>query len=154
MRTSKKILLVILIGLVVIQFIRPVQNKSSEILPTDISKAYTVPDDVQHVFQRACYDCHSNNTAYPWYANVQPFGWLLANHIKNGKEELNFSDFGSYPLRKQRNKLQGIINSIKDDEMPLASYKLMHRPARLSAADKALITEWAMKTKDSLSNKN
>src|SRR5579875_2627662 len=117
MRRSKKILLVILIVLVVIQFIRPARNKSSEILPTDISRAYTVPDSVLHVFKRACYDCHSNNTAYPWYANVQPFGWLLANHIKNGKAELNFSDFGSYPLRKQRNKLQGIINSIKDDEM-------------------------------------
>lgn len=151
MRRRTKILLAILIVLGSIQFIRPARNESSQRLPTDISGLYAVPDSVQRLLRGACYDCHSSNTVYPWYANLQPFGWLLASHIRSGKAELNFSDFGSYPLRKQRNKLQGIVNSIKDDGMPLASYKLMHTPARLSATEKALITEWAMKTKDSLS---
>jgi len=151
MKRRTKILLAVLAVLVLIQLIQPAHNESSQQLPTDISSLYVVPDSVQHVLRGACYDCHSNNTAYPWYANVQPVGWLLANHIKNGKAELNFSDFGSYPLRKQRNKLQGIINSIKDDEMPLASYKLIYPSARLSAADKALIMDWATKAKDSLS---
>lgn len=151
MRRGKKILLALFAVLIAIQFIRPARNESSKVLPADISKLYAVPGDVQQVLQKACYDCHSNSTNYPWYANIQPFGWLLAYHIKHGKEELNFSEFGSYPLRKQRNKMQGIINSIKDDEMPLASYKLMHPAARLSAAEKALITDWASKTKDSVS---
>ena len=151
MKRIKKILLAILIVVVVIQFIQPARNKSGQALPTDIEKTYSIPQDITVILKNACYDCHSNNTRYPWYVNTQPTAWIMAGHIKDGKAKLNFSEFGSYPIRRQASKLKGIANSIKDDEMPLSSYKLMHNSARLSETDKKLLTDWMQKTADSLS---
>lgn len=88
----KKILLGILVVIIAIQFIQPARNKSARVLPTDVSKIYNVPENVQAILKRSCYDCHSNNTIYPWYSWIQPAGWWLASHIKRGKEELNFSE--------------------------------------------------------------
>ncbi len=153
MSLFKKILLSLLIVLVVIQFIKPARNVSGQVLPTDITKIYNVPVSVQHVLKTACYDCHSNNTNYPWYVNIQPISWLLAHHIKDGKAELNFSGFGSYSERKQRSKLNDLAGTVHDNEMPLSSYTLMHKSARLSNNEKALIMDWATKTKDSLTSK-
>jgi len=99
MRLKKKILIVLFTGLVAIQFIQPAHNKSGQVLPTDFANFYAVPANVQNIFKNACYDCHSNNTIYPWYANIQPMAWMLERHIKQGKEKLNFNDFGSYTNR-------------------------------------------------------
>jgi hypothetical protein len=151
MNWAKKILLSLLMVLILIQFIQPARNKSSELSSTDIKKTFSIPENVQLVLQISCYDCHSNNTNYPWYSKIQPFGWLLAKHIKNGKAELNFNEFSSYSLRRQISKLTGIGNSVKDGTMPLTSYILIHKNARLSNEDKALLIGWAMSTKDSLS---
>jgi hypothetical protein len=153
MKWIKKIAIVIAAGLLIIQFIRPARNRSIVVLETDITKTYVVPATVQQVLKTSCYDCHSNNTTYPWYANIQPFGWLLADHIKEGKEELNFSEFGSYSLRRQKSKLKGIENSIKESSMPLGSYTLMHKEALLSNEEKALLLDWSMKVRDSLTFK-
>ena len=149
-----KTILALGIVVVVIQFMQPARNKSSHLLPTDFTKVYVVPINIQSVLQNACYDCHSNNTAYPWYANFQPMAWLMASHIKNGKEKLNFSNFASYTSRRQISKLKGIANQIKDDEMPISSYKMMHNNARLSKEQKDLIMGWMNKTADSLSSSN
>lgn len=154
MSRIKKILLTILIALVFIQFIRPSYNKSNQVLPTDISKMTYIPESVHTLLKNTCYDCHSNNTEYPWYVNIQPTGWLMAKHIKQGKEVLNFSEFGSYSARKQLSKLTGITNSIKDDIMPIRSYKWMHKNARLTEAEKTLINTWVQTLKDSLAAKN
>ncbi len=153
MNLKKKIALAFLIAFAGIQFIQPVHNKSGQVLTTDISKLVSIPDSVQVVLKNACYDCHSNNTNYPWYSNIQPMGWLLANHIKEGKAVLNFSKFGNYSSRKQLSKLTGIANSIKDDNMPLSSYKWMHKKARLTKDEKTLIINWVQQSKDSLSAK-
>jgi Haem-binding domain len=150
MRRFKKILLGLLIVLILIQFIQPTQNKSREILSTDLTKTINVPENVQSILKTACYDCHSNNTRYPWYSRLQPFGWLLARHIKNGKVELNFSEFDSYSLRRQVSKLNEITNSTKDGTMPLGSYTMIHPKARLSGNEKELLIDWATRTKDSL----
>ena len=150
MRRSKKILLGLLMVFVMIQFIQPKQNKSSVTLATDLTNTISVPNDVQFVLKTSCYDCHSNNTNYPWYSNIQPFGWLLARHIKRGKEDLNFNEFGSYSLRRQKSKLNGIANSVRDETMPLGSYTIIHRNARLSNEQKALLMNWATKVKDSI----
>lgn len=152
MKRLKKILLAILIVVIVIQFIQPARNESGQVSPTDIEKTYSVPHDVKVILKNACYDCHSNNTRYPWYVNTQPMAWIMSGHIKDGKEKLNFSEFGSYPTRRQASKLKGIANSIKDDIMPLTSYKLMHNTAKLSQADKTLIINWMQKQADSLSS--
>lgn len=150
MKRWKKILLGLLIVFIVIQFIQPKRNVSDGILPTGMTTIYSVPEKVQGILKTACYDCHSNNTNYPWYSKVQPFGWLLARHIKKGKAELNLSEFGSYSQRRQISKLNGIANSLKDGTMPLSSYTMIHRDARLSKEDKDLLMQWAIRTKDSV----
>ncbi len=154
MNRTKKILLVLLFVFIAIQFIQPAHNKSGQLLPTEFAKVYSVPNNVLSILQSACYDCHSNNTRYPWYSNIQPMAWMMARHIKNGKDKLNFSEFGSYSVRRQMSKLKGIANQIKDDEMPLSSYKIMHKNARLSKTDKLLIIDWMQKTADGLASGN
>ena len=150
MSRMKKIGLAVLIVLIGIQFIQPARNENGQALHTDISKTVFIPGNVKSLLQTACNDCHSNNTNYPWYANIQPMGWLLANHIKDGKAELNFSEFGSYSQRRQQSKLKSIASQVKDDEMPLASYAFLHKNARLTKEQKALIIDWALQAKDSL----
>lgn len=143
-----------MIVFIAIQFIQPAHNISGQVLPTDIPKTVNVPDKVLAIFKNSCYDCHSNNTRYPWYVYIQPMGWMMARHIKNGKDNLDFSDFGSYSQRKQANKLRAIETSIKEGSMPLSSYNIMHTDARLSAEDKKLITDWASNAKDRLTKNN
>ena len=154
MRLIKKIALVLGIVFVAIQFIQPAHNKSGQVLPTDFTIVYTVPANVQTILQNACNDCHSNNTNYPWYSNIQPMAWMMKRHIDNGKEKLNFSEFCSYSNRRQISKLKGIAGQIKDDEMPLSSYKMMHSKAKLTKEEKDLIINWMNKTTDSLSAGN
>jgi hypothetical protein len=151
MRLAKRMLLLSGILFIALQFIRPVHNISKQTLPTDISKVVTIPDTVLTMLKNACYDCHSNNTDYPWYSNVQPMGWLMAYHIKQAKSQLNFSEFGAYSQRRQLSKLEGIDNSIKDNIMPLPSYRMMHKNAQLSPDEKSLIINWAQLSIDSLS---
>ena len=142
--------LVLLIAFVVVQFVPTSLNQSDDIPQTDIMKTYDVPKQVEAIFKTSCYDCHSNNTNYPWYNKVQPMAWLLEDHINKGKEELDFSDFGSYSKRRQKSKLKSIRSQIEDDEMPLSSYTLIHRDAKLSESDKVMVVEWVNKIIDSL----
>ena len=151
MSRFKKIAWAIAIGLIAIQFIQPAHNISGQVLETDISKAVSVPDSVQMILKRACYNCHSNNTIYPFYAYIQPIGWLLNSHIEEGKSQLNFSDFGSLSKRRQASKLKSIANQIKDGAMPLPAYAMLHKNAVLGKTDKDLIINWANNTKDTLS---
>lgn len=123
-------------------------------MPNDISKTVVMPVDVQGILKKACYDCHSNNTNYPWYANVQPIHWFMNSHIQSGKKELNFNEFGSYSARRQQNKLRSIESSLKEGKMPLFSYTLIHRNAILTEAEKLLIINWVQSSKDSLTRKN
>ncbi len=150
MKPGKKILLVLLIVFTIIQFIQPDHNTSQQVLQADITKIYAVPDSVLHVIKIACYDCHSNNTKYPLYNYVQPIGWFLASHIKDGKAELNFNEFGNYSQRRQSSKFKAIANSLKDGTMPISSYTFMHTEAMLSKEKKQLIMKWAFETANSL----
>ena len=150
MHNTKKVLAGLIIILAVIQLFQPARNNSGQILTTDITKVVNVPPDVLLILKRSCYDCHSNQTMYPWYSWIQPGAWFMNSHIKEGKSELNFSDFGSYSLRRQNNKLKAISNIIPKDEMPLASYAILHPDAKLSGSEKAILIRWA----DSLLNKD
>lgn len=143
-------MLALLFVFIAMQFIHPAQNKSTADQPGDFIQQFNVPANVTGILKTSCYDCHSNNTRYPWYANVQPFGWLLANHIKEGKRELNFSEFGSYPKRRQTSKLKVIAGSVKDGSMPLSSYALIHGDAKLNDSEKQLLIDWFTKAKDSV----
>jgi len=133
---------------VVIQFAQPARNQSGQVLPTDISNTYSIPANVQALFKNACFDCHSNNTDYPFYANIQPVGRILARDIENGKAKLNFSEFGSLSPRRQKSKLQEAEYRIKDGTMPLPAYQFMHPNSRLTEEDRQLLIDWLEKIKD------
>ncbi|MEO6584657.1 MAG: heme-binding domain-containing protein [Ferruginibacter sp.] len=150
MKLYKKILLLLLFVFFVLQFIQPPKNSGKEILSSDITRVFSVPQNVLDVLKTSCYDCHSNNTRYPWYSFIQPGAWWMAHHIEEGKQNLNFSDFGSYSLRRQQNKLRAVINSIKDSTMPLKPYAVMHADATLSNDKKIVVIRWMNKIKDSL----
>lgn len=140
---KKKILIAVATILVIIQFFRPVKNLSSAKSPADISNVYQVPDEINVILGKACNDCHSNNTVYPWYAEVQPVAWWLNNHVKEGKGELNFSEFGTYALARQYHKLEEVKEVIDENEMPLSSYTLIHTNAKLTNAEKQTLLAWS-----------
>ena len=135
MRALKWILLVLAVVVVIVQFIRPEKNISKE--PTSIALAqhFPVPQTIQSVLQRSCNDCHSNNTVYPWYAEIQPLGWWLNKQIRDGKRGVNFDEYTGYRLMKQYHRFNDIIEQVKEDKMPLPSYLLIHRYAKLTAEE-------------------
>ncbi|MGO4904558.1 heme-binding domain-containing protein [Flavobacterium sp. W20_MBD1_R3] len=133
-------------------FYQPARNLDyGQVLPSHFVKAYTVPFNVETILRTSCYECHSNNTEYPWYSYIQPARIFLDSHIKEGKENLNFSEWGNYSFRKQGNKLGRIIKQITSNEMPLTSYTLIHRNASLSGAQKEEAVHWIDKMKGTLS---
>lgn len=138
-----KILLGLVVILLAIQFIRPAKNLGpAEPGPHDLTNLYATPPEVKAILAKACYDCHSDHTRYPWYAEVQPVGWWLANHIKDGKRHLNFSQFSSYSANRADHKLGGAIREVRDDDMPLSSYTWIHRDADLTEAEATILTDW------------
>ena len=143
----KKIFISLLALLIIIQFFHPSKNISTEPAPNDIVLHFTVPSNVQDVLKKSCYDCHSNNTKYPWYNNIQPVAWWLQTHVDEGKHELNFNEFAGYAPKKQYHKLKGIIDSQNDGWMPLDSYLWIHKDAILTKNQKNELIKWA----DSLS---
>jgi hypothetical protein len=144
----KKTLLGLAVVLVLIQFIRPAKNLSSAPAPRDITALYPTPPDVKAVLARACYDCHSDHTRYPWYAEVQPVGWWLAEHVKDGKRHLNFSEFGSYPSIRAARAMTKSMDEVQHHGMPLASYTFIHRDAVLTPAEIAAFDQWARSVRD------
>ena len=140
--------------LIIFQFVQTPKNESNELLATDITKVTDVPEGVQLILKAACYDCHSNNTVYPWYNNIQPVTWWLNNHVTEGKKELNFSDFGSYDTKKAKRKFSKIAKVLEENEMPLFSYTLIHRNAKLDEIQKKLIVVWAKNTAITYGNSN
>jgi hypothetical protein len=143
--------LVFVLVLTVIQFLHPEQNLGTTVGPDDITTRFASPPDVQTVLAHACYDCHSNRTRYPWYANVPPVGWWLAHHINEAKGELNFSEFGAYRTKRAARKLVAIIHQVEQGDMPQRSYTWMHPAARLTAAQRKLITSSAQTLHDKIS---
>ena len=138
----KKISLTFLAVLIIIQFIRPGKNTDSGPHPGDIGNTYALPGGVHDVLKNKCYDCHSNNTSYPWYTNIQPIGWWMASHIKEGKGELNFSTFSEYAKDQADHKLEEIIEVLEEEAMPLKSYLWMHPDAAVTHEESQLIKTW------------
>lgn len=136
--------LFLVIVLIAIQFIRPEKNYSED-HPNDINTAYVISSEVNQLLEVSCFDCHSDNTRYPWYASVQPVAWWLNKHITDGKRHLNFSDFTSAPLFVQNHRFDEIIETVEEKEMPIASYTFMglHSEADLTDAQREMIIEWA-----------
>jgi hypothetical protein len=143
MRAALVIFFLILAG---IQLVRPAKNAAMESNPAlDVLALHPAPAETKTVLKAACYDCHSNNTRYPWYAEIQPFGWLLAQHVKDGKRALNFSEFGKLSPKGARQRLHAIVDEVEEKRMPLKSYTLIHAEARIQDEQIEAIIAWAEK---------
>lgn len=152
-RALKVLLIIVVLGLIIIQFIKPEQNAGEEIVANQIEAINPVPGDVHQTLKISCYDCHSNTTQYPWYSKIQPVAWVLSDHIVEGKDELNFSEFATYPAYKRYKKFKEIIKEVKDGEMPMTSYTLLHRNAVLNAEQKSAIENWAQSAVQEMESK-
>jgi cytochrome c551/c552 len=139
----KIVFIAIVAFLVVAQFFRP-SHVNPPIDPAKTLAANApVPANIQQIFDRSCKDCHSNGTVYPWYSNVAPVSWLLADDIKDGRREVNFSEWGNYTPKRRLRKLKEICDQVKEGDMPLKKYIPLHPEAKLSDADRAAICAWA-----------
>ena len=141
------ILTVLLLLFIGIQFIDVKKNISQTHSENAIENFYKIPPNVQSILKTSCYDCHSNSTIYPSYSKIQPVKWWLADHVNSGKRHLNFDEFNSYSREKKLEKLDEILETVKEGEMPLASYTVIHQDAKLSASDRAEIEKWVNETK-------
>ena len=150
MKIVKIIALILLVGFVGIQFVPTDLNQSDTVPKTDFLLVNNTQENISALLQESCYDCHSNNTEYPWYNKVQPVAWFLEDHINEGKEELNFNEWDAYSNRRKNSKLKSIISQVNDDEMPLASYTLIHKDAKLSNSEKTLIIDYMKNLKETL----
>jgi hypothetical protein len=101
------------------------------------------PADVKTVLRRACYDCHSNETRWPWYAHVAPISWLLHRDVVEGRRHLNFTEWDKVPAEKRPKRIAGAWREVKSGDMPPWFYLPLHPPARLDDADKAILEKWA-----------
>lgn len=143
MKINKKTILKIVIAtLVIIQFFRIDKTTT----PVDVTKDFISitkpPTKVAEIIKTSCYDCHSNQTNYPWYTNVAPLSWWIGHHIEEGKEHLNFSNWAAYSAKKADHKLEEFYEEVEKGKMPLASYTKLHAAAKLSSADKELLISW------------
>lgn len=144
---TRKILLAVLAVIVLIQFIRPEKNISATESKNDIFLKYPASDSVKSLVRTSCYDCHSNNTEYPWYTEIQPIGLWMNHHVEEGKGELNFSEFLTYNPKKADHKLDEATDEIKEGEMPITSYTLIHHNAKLLPEQRKEVIAWIQTTR-------
>ena len=111
--------------------------------PNDLLLNNDVPAAVEGIMRSACYDCHSMETNYPWYSYITPFSWLIIDHIVEGRDELNFSEWNTFEKRRKIRKLKEIGEEIEEGEMPMESYVYLHGDARLTEDQRALLINWA-----------
>lgn len=146
MKLGKKIawgLLMVFIGM---QFVRPEKNQG----PPEIEQFLVEtnpPQSVQDILKTACMDCHSNETSYPWYNQVAPVSYWIADHVKHGKGHLNFSVWETYEPKRKDHKLEEIIETVESGEMPLSEYTWTHQGARLTSEERQAVIDWAKKTR-------
>jgi len=132
-----------LIALVVIQFI-PVEKNEGGYESLDTFIAETKPsEEAQAILMSSCYDCHSNQTDYPWYSKIAPVNFWLADHIKDGKRHLNFSDWSNYNDKRKDHKLEEAIEAFEEGWMPLESYTFIHKDADLTEEQREFMATWA-----------
>ncbi|MDD3722332.1 MAG: heme-binding domain-containing protein [Lutibacter sp.] len=138
----KKVLLAILAIVILIQFIRPEKNISKNETHA-ISTVLEIPVEVNKIIQTSCADCHSNSTIYPWYNEIAPVSLFLAQHVKKGKEHLNFSEWTTYNKDQKEHLLKDIKEVLNERGMPLKSYLLIHKDAKLTENQYQILYDWA-----------
>jgi len=141
--------LIALVGVaLVVQFVRP--NRTNPPVNPSHSLLLKAPADVRGILDRSCRDCHSNETRWPLYTEIAPMSWLVAGHVRDGRDRFNYSEWTRYDGDEQDKLLGGICTLPKRGRMPLPSYLLIHRSAKLSAADVSVLCAWSDKTRDAV----
>ena len=138
----KKILVILLLLLLLIQFFPIDKNNPAPTPGMDLLKIKNTPEATATLIRNGCYDCHSNESKYPWYSNVQPIAWFLKDHIDEGRKELNFSTFATYEPKRQAHKLFEAVEMIEKGEMPLDSYILAHPEAKYTEEQKQEVIQY------------
>lgn len=131
-----------LAALIVIQFFPTEKNVHATIPANDFLVSNNAPPHIVEMIHTACYDCHSNNTRYPWYNKLQPAAWFLEGHVKEGKEEMNLNEWTTFSEKEKIHTLKHIKEAVKEGWMPLKSYKFIHKDARLTEAQRQEISTW------------
>jgi hypothetical protein len=145
----KKIVVGIVAFLLVIQFFRIDKINPPVKEEMDFIKIANPSVKVGTILKTSCYDCHSNESTYPWYTNVAPFSWWVKHHINEGREKLNFSEWGTYTSKRKDHKLEECIEQIQEEEMPMDSYLLAHKEAALNEEQKQVLMEWFLSLRKS-----
>lgn len=144
----KKLFFLLVLAFALLQFFRIDKTNPPVDKNMDFLTIKKTPENVATLIKSSCYDCHSNETIYPWYSNIQPFGWFLKDHIDEGRRELNFSNFATYEPAREARKLKKAASEIKEGEMPLESYLLIHKDAKLTPQQKELLVTYFNTMKD------
>lgn len=144
-RVLKKTAVGIAVVLVTLQFFRPERSPMTASGGEDLINIHSPPPGVRETLVKACYDCHSNQTRYPWYASIQPLAWFLDHHVEEGRMHINFSEFEALPSRRAVQVLEACGDQVAEKEMPLWSYTLAHPEARLTEAQRADLVAWVTK---------
>jgi hypothetical protein len=139
---KKKLLYILILVFAGIQFIRIDKTNPKTDPENEFISIEQPSEEIGNLLRTACYDCHSNHTLYPWYSNIAPVSWFLKSHINEGREHLNFSEWGHYSMNEQKNKREEIAEEIIKDEMPLSAYTLLHSSAKLSTEQKNKLSNW------------
>ena len=149
MKWIKRLLILIVVLLVVIQFV-PIKTPSNNVnISNDLVSVEKLDGDVSVILKTSCYDCHSNQTPYPWYSHVAPVSWLVANDVKEGRAKLNFSDWKLNNKRRKIRQLEDIKEQVQQGEMPMGIYTVIHKKAKLTESQKQLLVKWT----DDMANK-
>jgi hypothetical protein len=144
MKKWLKLSLLTVVALVVAaQVVRPARTNPPVDPQKEISAHMQMDPAVMATLTRACNDCHSNHTEWPWYSNVAPVSWLVAHDVNEGREELNFSEWGASRENEPGKLLGKICSEMKEGEMPMATYTLMHPQARITSAEAENVCRWA-----------
>lgn len=140
---KKKIIIVLIAIVVLIQFYPMEKPTVTTDNPNDLITTLNVPENISTLLKNACYDCHSNESTFPWYSNVAPVKWMLYDHISEAREELNFSNWNTLEKDDKADLLDDISSMVSEGEMPLKGYTILHSEANLSEAERELIATWA-----------
>ncbi len=151
-KVLKYALMVIAVGLVVIQFINRPEKINEPVSENDIIENLNVNPEMAGMLKAACYDCHSNQPKYPWYASVAPISWEIAEHIEEGRDELNFSEWATFTARRRDHKLEEIIELVESGEMPMPNYVRMHSEAKLSSDQVEMLKNWVNAERAKIAN--
>lgn len=127
----------------IIQFVRPAKTNPAFDSAQALEAHTQISPQVVAIFQRACADCHSNQTRWPWYSHIAPVSWFVTDHVNEGRRHLNFSEWAKRDRRTRLRQFREIEGVVKEGFMPMPSYLLLHRDAKLSDEDVSLIVQWA-----------